>query len=369
MELNVKRSDICNILEVVEKGLPLRSTLPVINNIFLEIFEEKLSFSSTNLEIFVQASINYKSSEKAQILLPPKFVELFRYFPTEDVNIEINFENYQIDIKGGSSQFRLYGADTTDYPAFGDNILNDKRYSMKKGLLKSVLRKTIFAASSDETRPAFNGVFFSFNDNSLLITASDTYRLVSMTIRDDQWQFPSKNCLVPAKAMRELLRILDDKDTMVEFSMENGYITFYLDGIVFATRLLQEKFPEVSGVIPKEYKTRVKVERKSIEDSVTRATLLTEGKNQAVNINVSDEHIEVKVASQLGSMEEKVVASLDGEPISLLVNTRFMLDFLKIINDQDIIIDFHGDGNPIVFRLIDNNNFLYLVLPIKKLAE
>jgi len=369
MEFIVNVGEFSNILEVIEKGLPLRSTIPVINNIFLNVTGNTLSFSSTNLETYIQADKDYDSSGEAKILLPPKIIELFRYFPSDEAIINIDFESYQIDIKSGTSQFRLYGADPKDYPVYREDLSSNLRYSIKQPVLKDVLKKTIFAASSDETRPAFNGIHFSFQDNTIVITASDTYRLVMQTVQDDKWQFPISTCLVPAKAMRELLRILSDVDRFVEFSLEDEHITFYLGNIIFSARLLQEKFPEVSGVIPKDYKTRVTVDRKSIEESVTRATLLTEGKNQAVTLSILDNRLEVKVSSQLGGMEENLSITKEGEDVKLLVNTRFILDFLKIISNKEIYIDLHGDGSPLIFRLSDDSNYLYLVLPIKKLTD
>jgi DNA polymerase III subunit beta len=359
--------ELSNCLEIVEKSLPIRSTIPVISNIMLEINQDNLTFSSTNLEMFIKVKMDYQGSETGRILLPPKIVDIMRYFPTSEVTISINFDNYRIDISGGSADFHLYGSDPEEYPAaFEGPFDSEEGFSLGQAVFKKTLKSVAFAASNEETRPAFNGIFFSFKNDQITLTASDTYRLVIKELHDQKWNFDEEKCLVPARSMRELLRILGDTDTELTLITRKNMLAFKFDRIFFASRLLEEKYPDVSGVIPKEYKTRISIDRKKLEDTVSRATLLAEGKNQAVHFIVKNEQLEARVASQEGSMEEVLEVEQEGDDLELFVNTRFVLDILKIMEAERITIDFHGDGGPLIFRLVDDLSYLYLVLPIKK---
>lgn len=367
MNISTNANKLTYCLEIVEKALPVRSTIPVINNILLEIKEKELIFSATNLEMFVRVNMDYQGEETGRILLPPKIVEIIRHFPTTEVNISINWDTNRIDISGGSAYFHLFGSNTEDYPLSFESQVNDQDgFIIEKSKFKNMLKTVVFAASNEETRPAFNGVFFLFNNDTISLTASDTYRLAIKEARDDSWSFEENKCLVPARAMRELLRILSDSKGNIALFNQKNLIAFKFDQIMFASRLLEEKYPDVSGVIPREYKTRVVIDRKMLEEIINRAALLAEGKNQAVNIIVRNHQLEARVSAQEGSMEESIPVEQEGEDIELFANSRFILDILKIIEDQKVMIDFHGESGPLIFRLVDNQSYLYLVLPIKK---
>lgn len=370
MQISTVTGQLATCLETVEKALPVRTTVPVISNILLQIDSNKLIFSATNHEIFITVSMDHEGSDSGSILLPPKIVDIVRYFPTPSVSIDINWENYRLDISGGSARFHLYGSSSDDFPlnsvvsASSDETAES--FSFDLSSFKKILKEVVFAASTEETRPAFNGVLFTFKDQTLTLTASDTYRLVVSKIQDESWSFKEVRCLVPAKALREFLRIAGEGHKGITVGYQNSVLSVDFGNIYFASRLLEEKYPDVSGVIPGDYKTRVVIEKKLLEDTISRAALLAEGKNQAVNIAVKDNSFEVRVSSQEGSMEEYLPVEQDGESIELFVNSRFVLDILKIRDEEKIIIDFHGEGGPLIFRLMDDSSYLYLVLPIKK---
>ncbi len=368
MQVTTNSGVLYNCLDIVEKALPVRSTVPMINNILLEVQPEALVFSSTNLEMAIKVSVDYTSTETGKILLPPKIVDILRYFPVSEVNLNINWDNYRIDISGGSAHFNLNGADAHDYPtaAFGQPD-QENSFTIKQQQFKQILRSVIFAASAEESRPAFNGILFAFDGPKLTLTASDTYRLVVKEIYDEAWSFEERKLLVPARVMRDFLRIIEGTEKEVLIGFDSKTIAFNFDSINFTSRLLEEKYPDVSGVIPGSYKTRIKIDRKMLEEVISRAALLAEGKNQAVNLVLNNNHLEAKVAGQEGSMEELMPVEQDGEDIDLHVNTRFVLDILKILEEKTVLIDFHGNDGPIIFRLVDDQSYLYLVLPIKRI--
>ncbi len=368
MQILLNAEHFKNCLEIVEKALPARSTMPVISNILLDINNDCLNFSATNLEMFIKSRMDYEGGESGKILLPPKIVDIMRYFPTDKVTLDINWDNYRINVSGGSANFHLYGSNPEDYPVTFDITSSQKKpINIDQKKLKSIIKSVVFAASNEETRPAFNGVLLSSHENTFSLTASDTYRLAIKELKDDKWSLDDNHSLVPARSMRELLRILGEHNANILILREKNILAFQLEGVYFATRLLEEKYPDVSGVIPNDYKTRIILGRKDFEDTINRASLLAEGKNHAVNIIVNNNQLEVKVSGQEGSMEEMLPVVQDGEDIELFANTRFVSDVLKIIEEQKIIVDFHGDGGPLIFRIDEDPGYLYLVLPIKKL--
>jgi DNA polymerase III subunit beta len=369
MEILTDSQSLRNCLEIVEKVLPTRSTMPVINNIYFEIKPDKLTLSATNLEMFISVSMPHNGKDSGVILLPPKIVDIMRYFPTPEVKISVDWENYRMEIIGGSARFHLFGADASDFPSTFENLeKEDNKIIIDQKLLRKVLKMVIFSASTEESRPAFNGVLINYDQNLLTLTASDTYRLAVKTIKNDLWKSEHHSILVPARSLREFLRISDDSEDPVTVSLNKKIFSVQFGSILFSTRVLEEKYPDVSGVIPLKYRTRIEVNRKHLEESVTRANLLAEGKNQAVNISITDTEFEIKGSGQEGSMEESITVEKDGEDLNLFVNSRYILDLIKVLEEEIIVIDFHGDGGPLVFRLPDDQDYLYLALPIKKFS-
>jgi DNA polymerase III subunit beta len=369
MQIKADTGQLAACLETVEKALPVRTTVPVIGNILMEASPNKLTFSATNHEIFIKVTMAYEGTDTGSILLPPKIVDIIRYFPTPEVFIDINWESYRVDISGGSADFHIYGASSEDFPVASLSLGSaaENNFSLALSHFRRILREVVFAASNEETRPAFNGILFKYSDNKIRLISSDTYRLALKEVSDAGWSFGDSKNLVPARALREFLRIAGDNQANLEVSSNSNLLSLEFENIHFASRLLEEKYPDVSGVIPTDYITRIIIGRKIFEDTISRAALLTEGKNQAVHVTVDESRLEVKVNGHEGSMEEIIPVKQDGTKVDLLVNSRYVLDILKIMNSEEVCVDFHGDGGPIIFRTPEDESYLYLVLPIKKI--
>ncbi len=367
MQLVINSMEFKNCLESVEKILPTRSAMQVINNIYLDVKPGLLVVAATNLEMYIKRKMNYCGEEDGKVLLPPKIVDIIRHFPTDEVKIKINWDNKRIEISGGQAQFHIFGSDTEDFPIFlGQENTSGEEIVIEQGLFKKMLRMVVFAASTEETRPAFNGMLISLDGGTLTFTASDTYRLAVKKAFSDHWQGKSFRLLVPARTMKEFLRLTNESNLPVKLKINNNVLSFQFGDVFFATRLIEEKYPDVSSVIPKEYKTRITVEKKMLEEMVARANLLADGKNQAVHFAVRENDLQIKAGGQEGRMEEVLTVEREGKIQELYVNSRYVLDLIKQVDEEEVSIDFHGDGGPLIFRIPGRQDYLYLILPIKK---
>ncbi len=364
MLINMPKDVLSNYLDTVEKALPTRSAVSNICNILMVIDGNNLSFTATNLELDIKVIHPYASEEQGEILLPPKIVEIVRYLPEAEISLNVNWENYRVDVTCGTAKYVLYGADPCDFPLIETAASVENKLVLEQNYLKHVLREVVFAASTDESRPAFNGVLFQFKESTVVLNSSDTYRLVVKEMASERL-FNEGRYLIPAKALRELLKILNGAAEVSIFPHKNQ-IVFNLGEVYFATRVLEEKYPDVSGVIPLKCRTKIILLRKSLEETIGRASLLSEGINQAVQLVIGDEdELEVKVSSQVGRMEERFSVSKEGEKVEVLVNSKFVMDFLKVVDSKEIIIEFYGKNGPLLFKVPGEDDYLYLVLPIK----
>lgn len=353
-------------LDTVEKALSRKSPLQYLDNILCEIDSQKITLSTTNLEQSIKVSLPYQGEASGKVLLPSKIIEIVRYLPESEVVFNLNPDNLQIDLSSGKAKYHLSGANPADFPPV-EKVLpeNAEKITITTSDLREILKMVVFAASTEETRPAFNGVLFDFNVNHWGLVSSDTYRLVVNNIINESWNFTPQRCLVPAKALRELLKILEQGDEQIVMFPMNDQLIFNFGTVYFAARLLNEKYPDISSVIPERYSTRLIINRSDMAETVARAALLAEGPNNAIHLSVVNSSLAVRVSSQIGRMEEVLSAEYEGEEVDLYVNSRFIMDILRVLSTKKMVIDFHGKTGPVIFRLPENYSYLYLVLPIK----
>lgn len=365
MKLVVDRLSFNRCLGIVEKALPYRTTVPLLNYIYFKIEEEQLLFSATNLEVEIRCVMPYHCSDRVEILLPPKIIEVVQSLPDSEIELVINPDSFQINLTGAQASFTLYGLDPEEYPSLMEPVTGPDSLIMDQAVLKKTLKEVVFAASNDEGRPAFNGVLFLFTPDQFTLTASDTYRLAVKTISYSDRPFPEQPLLVPARSVRELVKILEEGGGQALLYPKDKEVIFCFDSVHFAARILEERFPDVSVVIPQQHRTKIHGQRKQLEETVARAALLAEGINQAVQFSVRDTAMTVRVSSQLGQMEEQVPVQKEGEDVDLYINSRFILDMLRTVDCENLSLEFNGVNGPVILRPADDETYLYLALPIK----
>ncbi|HHX87554.1 MAG TPA: DNA polymerase III subunit beta [Firmicutes bacterium] len=364
MKLIFKKEELSKILGVIEKALPVRSPVPIVNNIYFHCQEEEVFFSATNLELEIRYTLPYESKHNFKLLLPPKLVEVIRYLPAQDVEISYDLERYRIDIACGPANYHLYGADPAEYPLTEHVTVEHSYTTINQAQLKQALRQVVFASSNEEGRPVFTGLLFSFEQQGITITASDTYRLAISSLTAPSSSDPQQ-LLIPARSIQELIKVLNDDDQPVTIGFQENQVVFKFEGITFITKVLDERFPDISGIIPTNYRTRVKLPRQTLEETVTRASLLSEGVNKAICLSLEGSNLKVKGSSEIGEMEESFTVQSEGEEFEIYVNSRFLMDMIKSVDCEQLSTEINGKNGPIIFRPVEDVHYLYLVLPIK----
>ncbi len=361
MKIKINKADLGLCLNTIKCALG-RGAVSVLDNIYFKSGNNHLLFSANNLEMEIQSTVAY-GCEDGEMLLPPKIVDMVNSMPDGDITLDIDMGTQKIRLTGGQADFTLYAAGTAGYPPPTKPEEEQQTLTLEQGALKRALQQVVFAASTDIGRPAFNGVLFLFDGNRLDLVASDTHRIAMKTIEASQ-KVGKEKLLVPVKALRELVRVLGvTGDVLLTFP--TGQMMFQFGNTVFAARLLQEKYPDIGTIFPADWKTKLRVKRKLLEDAVDRARLLAVGKNQAISLAVGESGLIVRCSSDLGQMEEQLSADKQGEDVSLYLNSRYVLDGLKAIGSDDVSVELNGPTGPVVMRPLNDDNYVYLLLPIR----
>lgn len=343
----------------------------------MEANKETLTFCSNNLEMGITAGLEkVKVEEEGKVILPAKFIDILKQLPDKELEIKMNEEDLRVEIKSGKAHFFLYGMSAEEFP----HITEEEEWQNWDSLvftadkLKELLTKVTFAVSQDEGKPTFKGVLMEFDsDNKLVVIASDTFRLAKVERKfEDFKNTGSFRLLVPGKTFAEISKILDSSSKQVKCYFNDNEIVMVYKNYIFSSRLLENKFPDLSGVFPSKFETRIKVNKDLLEKMLQRAVLLAQGFNQMVSLSIKNNLLGVKAGSEIGRMDEELqVEEQEGKELEeILLNARYLLEAFRVIEDKTIELEFNGSLGPCILKTTKENkgdalDYKYLVLPIK----
>ncbi|MGE7623404.1 DNA polymerase III subunit beta [Viridibacillus sp. NPDC096237] len=376
MKFDIMRDRLLDGLNDVMKAVSSKTTIPILTGIKIDVSAEGMRLTGSDADITIQTYIPVEENgeqlmnveKPGSIVLQAKmFNEIVRKLPTNDVEFEVS-EKFQTRIRSGKSDFHLIGLDSTEYPLLPE-ISEDNQFTLPADLLKSIIRETVFAVSTSESRPVLTGVHWQIKDGELVCVATDSHRLARRKITLENLPSEQSSVVVPGKSLTELSKILNDATTPVDIVMTNQQVLFKTNDVLFFSRLLEGNYPDTSRLIPEEYKTDVTVNGRSLLQAIDRASLLArEDRNNVVRFTtMQDETIEISSNSpEVGKVEEQIqVSSLVGEELKISFSAKYMMDALKAIDGQDVVIQFTGAMRPFIIRSVHDDAILQLILPVR----
>ncbi|MEX3624473.1 DNA polymerase III subunit beta [Viridibacillus arvi] len=376
MKFDIMRDRLLDGLNDVMKAVSSKTTIPILTGIKIDISEEGMRLTGSDADITIQTYIPVEENgeqlinveKPGSIVLQAKmFNEIVRKLPTNDVEFEVS-EKFQTRIRSGKSDFHLIGLDSTEYPLLPE-LSEDNQFTVPADLLKSIIRETVFAVSTSESRPVLTGVHWQIKDGELVCVATDSHRLARRKVTLEHLPSEQSSVVVPGKSLTELSKILNDATTPVDIVMTNQQVLFKTNDVLFFSRLLEGNYPDTSRLIPEEYKTDVTVNGRSLLQAIDRASLLArEDRNNVVRFTtMQDDTIEISSNSpEVGKVEEQIqVSSLVGEELKISFSAKYMMDALKAIDGQDVVIQFTGAMRPFIIRSVHDDAILQLILPVR----
>ncbi|MGF7060729.1 DNA polymerase III subunit beta [Brassicibacter mesophilus] len=367
MKLRIEQRELSKGINIVQKGISSKTTLPILSGILIEASEGQLKLTGTDLEIGIESSLACDIYEEGSIVVTSKiFGDIIRKLPDMPVDIEVK-ENNSIHINCGNSKFNIIGQSSLEYPQLPQ--IDDKDFfNIPKDLLKHMIKQTIFATAQDETRPILTGALLEINSNNAALVALDGYRLavknVSINSNEDI------KVVIPSKTLNEVSKILDDDDSDVSIMCTSSHVIFNLGKTVITSRLLEGQFLNYKDIIRNEYKSRVKVKTKDIQESIERASLLArEGKNNLVKFEISDDKLVITSNSEIGNVYEEIPIELEGNDIKIAFNSKYILDGIRVIDSEEIVMNLVSNVNPCIIKPAEDNSYTYLILPVRLAAE
>lgn len=283
-----------------------------------------------------------------------------------EIEIEVD-GSYKATIICGNSKFNIVGQNPQEYPEL-PNINENAMYKIPQDLLKNMIRQTIFAAAQDETRPILTGLLFEVKDGILSMVALDAYRLALR--RSKIGNSTDISAVIPGKVLNEVGKILMPTDEEVHITFTPNHILFAIGETKVISRLLQGEFMNYRQIIPEEYKLRISVNTKMLLDSIERASLLAkEGKTNLIKMDIGDNRIVITSNSQLGNVYEEVPVNNAVTPLQIAFNSKYIIDVLKVIDTEEIYMEFSSSVSPCIIKTEDGEDYTYLVLPVRLISH
>lgn len=376
MKLSIRKNALNEAINHVSKAISSRTTIPILNGIKMDAAANGVTLTASDTDISIQSFIPatednkdiVKLEQAGSVVLPKFFIEIVKKLPSDDVQLEV-LDNHKTMIRSGSAEIELVGLDPEEYPLL-PKLEEDRVFTINGLLLRSMIKQTVFAVSTNESTPVLTGVLWYLSDGKLKFVATDRHRLASAECQiDGNTDLKLEHLVVAGKTLNELSKIIPDDGTLIDIVATDNQILFKLNNILFYSRILDGTYPDTSKIISQTYKTEMTISTKALTDAIDRAYLLSrEEKTNIVRlVTIGSSHIEISSSSsELGKVTEQIEThSLQGDELKISFNSKYMLDALKVIDSDNIHIGFTGMMSPIIIRPEEDQRMLHLILPYR----
>jgi DNA polymerase-3 subunit beta len=367
MNLTIAKDQIIAGLQAVQNVVTSRTTLPILSNVLMRAADGKVEFTATDLDVTVACSVEAKVTKPGATTVPvKKLFGIVRELSGGEIEIETDEKNVT-SIRSGSSYFKIHGLAAEEFPPL-PKFKDDKKVGLSQEAVRAMLKKTSFAVSTDESRYVLNGIFMSLKDGKMTLVATDGRRLALV---DEEVEISEKSAgefIVPAKAISELNRLLQDKGE-VEIKFGENQSSFALKddkgfSVLLITKLIEGNYPNYRQVIPGEARERIAINREELLQALRRAEIMTSEKANSVKLTFGKNQLSITANSpEVGEARETLAVNYKGKEMAIAFNPRYLIDPLAALAEDEVFIELIDELSPGVLKI--NGPFLYVVMPMR----
>lgn len=371
MKLRINKDTLLENLNFVGKALSNRNIIPVINGILFELKDDGLYLTATDNEITIKAFIDKADikevKEEGSMVIYGRFIlDIIRKLPSGDINIE-EIDGGKAIISTQNSKYNLNCFDVRDFPKINMETVSTP-VMLTPGNFKDIVNQTVFATSTQESKPLLTGINLKIQGNSLECVATDSYRLAKKHVSFGSIIDNNVNMVIPAKNINEFVKLIDSDEGEIEVHSFPNKVLFKYRNILFQSSLLNGTYPNTDTLVPDNFEIIYKVNLQEFYDVIDRASILAQAKDKnIISLETQGERLIITSSSpEIGKIEEVMNATvIKGEDIKISFSARYMIDALKSFNSEDVMLYFNGEIKPIIIKENDNGDLLQLILPIK----
>lgn len=363
MKIICSKSNLVKGVSIVSKAVPSKTTMPILECILIDATTDIVKLTANDMELGIETRIEGEIIERGIIALNAKiFSEIVRKLPDSDVTIETD-ANSQTFINCEKAKFSIAAQSGDDF-SYLPIIEKDDFITVSEFTLKEVIRQTIFSIADNDTNKMMTGELFEIEENTLKVVSLDGHRISIRKIELKEI-YDQKKVIVPGKTLQEISKIIGgEAEAEVDISFTKNHIVFEFAKTVVVSRIIEGEYFKIDQMLSSDYETKVRIHKKELLDCIDRATLLIkEGEKKPIIIDIKDESMELKIKSQIGSMDEEIFITKEGKDLMIGFNPKFMIDALRVIDDEEVDLYFMNAKAP-CFIKDENASYIYLILPV-----
>jgi len=367
MNLTITKEQIINGLQAVQNVVSTRTTLPILSNVLLRAEGDRLELTATDLDVTIACGVEAKVKKPGASTVPVKrLFGIVRELGNSEIDLSVDEKNV-CSIQSGPSFYKINGLSADEFPP-APKFQDEKKVVLPQETVKGMMKKTSFAISTDESRYVLNGIFLSLKDHKMTMVATDGRRLALVDEEVDVSEGSQGEFIVPAKAVNELNRLLQDKGE-VEIRYAENQASFTLKdekgaSIFIVSKLIEGSYPNYRQVIPAETKERIALGREEFLHALRRAEIMTSEKSNSVKLAFGKNKLEITANSpEVGEAKESLAINYKGNEMAIAFNPKYLIDPLNALSNDEVFIELIDELSPGVFKI--NGPFLYVVMPMR----
>src|SRR5579862_2900068 len=369
MEFSVKKFDLLEELQLTQGVVERKTTIPILSNLLFEAKGNRLTITATDLELSIRTSCEAKVKKEGAGTIPAKkLLELVRLLPEGEIRFKL-LENHWVQILADRKTYKMVGMAKDNFPAIP--VFPHPLVKIPAKILSSLIAKTAFAISNEESRYTLNGALLLLKPDTITMVATDGHRLAVAEI-DHKFAGLTREVrpLVPKKALSEVLRLAAEagEDGEIEFALDDSHLFFRAGERLLISRMLTGQFPHYEAVLPRENNKHIVMERGELNDAVKRVAQLADTRSHAVKLSVSKEGVEISASSpEYGEAKETLEKEYNGEPLAIGFNAQYMIDFLAAAPEGPISLELKDEQSAGQMRPLADEayRYRYVIMPMR----
>lgn len=370
MKFSCSKDSLESAILFVQKAVKTNTTVPILDGILIQAENNAVKLTGYDLETGIEADVNADVYGDGSIVVNSRlFGDLIKEISDDTVTLSTNDRNALI-VECDSGSMEIKGNSAENYPKI-PTIENAVKIIVPQAMLKKMISRTIFAVSKDDSRQSLTGCFLESDGETISMVAIDGFRMALRRTSAGK-DFPKMSYIIPGKALSESAKIFDDKnddDEVIIYSSEN-HLLFDVGHVRIVSRLIKGSFVAYNSLIQKNPKSVINVNKEDFFNAVRGVAPIIQNDDRRCPVRLSYNEgsscLVVSASSEYGKSERNVPATITGEPVDIDFNIRYILDVLKNIDDESINIEFNGVMGPCIFSPVEGNEFIYLILPIRR---
>lgn len=370
MKFSVSKSKLSHYLQYILQVVPAKTTLPVLSNILIEALDNKLKISATDLDISMTVSLECKVTKKGGICIPAKILfDIFKELPESEIGFESN--NSRLEIKFPNGSYKISTVPADDFPQL-PTVNTKKEIRISGSELVEMIKKTTFACSDDDTRPALNGVLWQTKGERMQMVATDGHRLAKTSVVNKKLKGMYDDVIIPPKVLNLIPKFAGENEDEIGIIFGDNSIIFNLGSMVLTSRLIEGPYPNFEQVIPSENDKKLIISRDDLSGAVRRVSILSNSLTHQVKFSIKDNTLTLTTANADVGGEGKETLSCDfkGDAIEMGYNAAYVSDILQKMDATEVIVELSSTVSAGVVYPADKpkEDFLCLIMPLR-LAE